>query len=137
MFLQDVASVASNQSVQLTPQKTIATPNVQTGSKSPVPQAKKAVNRLTSTGGTARPRRENRQPPKHLREAFDQLESEGVNLKRTTPKPAVSAPTSDVTASQDAEKENPHDESIEMEDLDQSQERDEKGLACSCLIQFH
>ena len=45
-----------------------------------------AANRLSSSGGVARPRRENRQPPKHLREAFDQLESEGVNLKRMIPK---------------------------------------------------
>ena len=42
--------------------------------------------RVTSSGGVGRPRRENRQPPKHLREAFTQIEFEGIEklVKRTS-----------------------------------------------------
>jgi len=63
------------------PSKSPATPAQKSQEKASV-----AANRLSNSGGVTRPRRENRQPPKHLREAFDQLESEGVNLKRMIPK---------------------------------------------------
>lgn len=36
-------------------------------------------------GGVARPRRENRQPPKHLRDAFNQLEFEAATTIKKTP----------------------------------------------------
>lgn len=45
------------------------------------------------TSPASRPRRENRQPPKHLREAFNQLEFEGVEklVKRTSRNPTSSS----------------------------------------------
>lgn len=61
---------------------------VTTTATTPTPQspAKTPVSRVSSSGGVARPRRENRQPPKHLREAFNQLEFEGIEklVKKTS-----------------------------------------------------
>lgn len=46
------------------------------------------LSRVSTSGGVTRPRRENRQPPKHLREAFNQLEFEGIerSVKKTSVK---------------------------------------------------
>lgn len=52
------------------------------------------VSRLSSSGGVARPRRANRQPPKHLRDAFNQLEFEGIErqVKKTSSTKGINSP---------------------------------------------
>lgn len=52
------------------------------------------VSRLSSSGGVARPRRENRQPPKHLRDAFNQMEFEGIErlVKKTSSTKSINSP---------------------------------------------
>lgn len=71
--------------------KTPATP--QSPTKQSESGRQSPVSRVTSSGGVARPRRENRQPPKHLREAFNQLEFEGIErLVKKTSIRGVSSP---------------------------------------------
>ena len=85
------ATVKSKSPASKPAARLVVTPN-------PSPEASK-VNQLSNSapqkqedgpnlgsGGVARPRRENRQPPKHLREAFHQLDSEVIGFRKTTPK---------------------------------------------------
>lgn len=99
------APVTRTQLANKTPPVLIKTPPVE--AKSPVVPAKppqptrttrspqkpntdrqSPVSRVTTSGGITRPRRENRQPPKHLRDAFNQLEFEGIErlVKKTSTK---------------------------------------------------
>jgi hypothetical protein len=83
--------------VHLTTPAVVKSSQDSTSIASPVPDADSTNSKLgsasrtdsgvTNSGGVARPRRENRQPPKHLREAFVQLEEDGmISVLKTTPK---------------------------------------------------
>ena len=87
-----ITEVKSPHSVQVNPVQTALTP--QSPQKSANLDRQSPVSRVSSSGGVARPRRENRQPPKHLREAFNQLEFEGIErlVKKTSTTKGLSSP---------------------------------------------
>lgn len=93
------------------------------------------VSRVSTSGGVARPRRENRQPPKHLRDAFNQLEFEGIErlVKKTSIK-GVGSPEVSTTKNIDdsiSEAEKPS-ESIVSSPSKKDQSKD--GLLPICLM---
>ena len=112
-------------------------------SKTATPDSAKSnpVRRLSASGGVARPRRENRQPPKHLRDAFHQLEFEAATtgitkklsgdptvtpIKSSTP-PDEPMDTTSVAAEEPAKK-----EVEEEEDSGEEDDEDPTKLWCIC-----
>lgn len=89
------------------------------------------LSRVSSSGGVTRPRRENRQPPKHLREAFNQLEFEGIEklVKKTSVAKSVSSPDEQTTMFDSSVNEEIPDDPLETspKKIDQSKEDEDDG----------